>query len=197
MNRLLSALSCAALILGLSSIAARAETIDGYTNFDLTTFTVTSAGAGIFDFSFSGAGQTGSGVFTTTTTGTVGEYLITGVTGTTDGSAIASLFPAFTYPNLLGGGDNDLYFPATITLPNAGPAYIDIFGLSYALANGKDINLYYGQGQTGDPEVYNLITGTPAPEPPSLLLLATGGLGLVAFGLTRRRLTPTARPAAL
>jgi len=197
MNRLLSALSCAALILGLSSIAARAETIDGYTNFDLTSFTVTSPGGGIFDFSFSGAGQTGSGVFTTATTSTVGEYLITGVTGTTDGSAITSLFPAFSYPTLLGGGDNDLYFPAITTSPNTGPAYIDIFGLSYALADGQDINLYYGQGQTGDPQVYNLLTGTPAPEPPSLLLLATGGLALAGLGLTRRRLAPAAKPAAV
>jgi hypothetical protein len=196
MNRLFSALSCAALLIGLSSTAVRAETIDGYTNFDLTTFTVTSAGAGVFDFSFAGAGQTGSGVFTTTTTGTVGEYLITGVTGTTDGSAIASLFPAFTYPTLLGGGDNDLYFPATVNSPNSSAGYIDIFGLSYALANGKDINLYYGQGQTGDPEVYNLLTGTVAPEPPSLLLLATGGLGLAGFVLSRRRLTAAAAAAA-
>jgi hypothetical protein len=197
MNRLLLALSCAALLVGLSSTAARAETIDGYTNFDLTSFSLTSAGAGIFDFSFSGAGQTGSGVFTTATTSTVGEFLITGITGTTDGSAIASLFPAFTYPGQLGGGDNDLFFPAIVTSPNVGPAFIDIFGLSYALANGKDINLYYGQGQTGDPEVYNLLTGSATPEPPSLLLLATGGLALAAFGLTRRRLTATARPASV
>jgi hypothetical protein len=197
MNRLLSALSCAALVLGLSSTAAHAETIDGYTNFDLTSFSVTSAGGGIFNFSFSGSGQTGSGVFTTATTGTVGEYLITGITGTTDGSAIASLFPAFTYPNLLGGGDNDLFFPSIVTSPNVGPAFLDIFGLSYALANGKDINLYYGQGQTGDPEVYNLITGGTAPEPPSLLLLATGALGLAAFGLARRRLTPAAGTPAV
>jgi hypothetical protein len=197
MNRILLALSCAALLLGLSSTAARAENINGYTNFDLTSFSVTSAGGGMYNFSFSGAGQTGSGVFKTVTTSTVGEFLITGVTGTTDGSAITALLPAFSYPTLLGGGDNDLFFPSIVTSPNSAPAFIDIFGVSYALANGTDINLYYGQGQTGDPEVYDLLTGSPAPEPPSLLLLLTGGLGLAAFGLTRRRLTPASTSAAV
>jgi hypothetical protein len=196
MNRLFLALSCAALLAGLSATAS-AETIDGYNNFDLTTFTVTSAGAGMFDFSFTGSGQSGSGVFTTVATGTTGEYLVTGVTGTTDGSAIASLFAAGTYPFGLGGGDNDLFFPAVINAPNTNAAYLDIFGLSYALASGQDINLYYGQGQTGDPQVYDLLTGTTAPEPPSLLLLATGALALAALGLTRRRLMPTAKTATI
>ena len=191
MNRLLVALSCAALFAGLSSTtSARAETIDGYTNYDLSSFTLTSAGAGVFDFSFSGAGQTGTGVFTTASTGTTGKYLVTGVTGTTDGSTIVSLYGPGTYPFLLGGGDNDLYFPATINAPNTGAAYLDIFGLAYSLASGQNINLYYGQGETGDPEVYDLLTGGTAPEPSSLILFGTGALGLAALLYTRRRQTP-------
>jgi hypothetical protein len=202
MNRLLLALSravlsravlpCAALLIGLSSTAARAETIDGYNNFDLSTFTVTNPSTDVFDFSFSGAGQSGSGVFTTSA-GVGGVYLVTGVSGTTDGSTITSLFAAGTYPFLLGGGDNELYYPTVVTPPNSGSSYFDIFGLSYALANGQDINLYYGQGETGDPEVYDLLTGlSSTPEPPSLLLLATAALGLLALPTLRRRPSPSA-----
>jgi hypothetical protein len=186
MKKLLVVLSCAALIAGLST-AARAEVLDGYSNDDLTSFTVTSAGGGLYNFSFTGTLDSGSGVFTTSTTGTSGEFLITGVTGTTDGSTISSLFAAGTYPFLLGGGDNFLFFPAIINFPNTGAAYLDIFGLSYALANGKDVNLYYGQGQTGDPEVYDLLSGPITPEPASFLLLATGMLALGSIPFLRRR----------
>jgi hypothetical protein len=194
MNRMSLALSCAAVFLGMNSMPASAtEMIDGYSNYDLTSFTLASVGTGVFNFSFSGSGQSGSGTFTTAATGTAGKYLITGVTGTTDGSAITSLFAPGTYPFLLGGGDNDLYFPASINFPNKGAAYLDIFGLAYALANGNDINLYYGQGQTGDPEVYDLLTGTPpssTPEPPSLFLLGTAAIVLAGAGLTRLRYPP-------
>jgi hypothetical protein len=190
MNRLLLALSCAALLTGLSSTHARAETIDGYANYDLSTFTVTNPSTDVFDFSFSGSGQSGSGVFTTSA-GVGGVYLVTGVSGTTDGSTIASLFAPGTYPFLLGGGNNDLYYPTVITPPNSGSAYLDIFGLSYALADGQDVNLYYGQGESGDPEVYDLLTGlSSTPEPPSLLLFVTGVLGLVAIPTLRRRPIP-------
>jgi hypothetical protein len=187
MYRLRIALSCAALMAGLAASAASAETIEGYSNFDLSSFTVTNPATDVVDFSFSGSGQSGSGVFTTAP-GVGGVYLVTGVTGTTDGSSIVSLFAPGTYPFVLGGGDNDLFYPAAINFPNTLAAYLDIFGLSYALADGQDINLYFGEGETGDPQVYDLITGlSSTPEPSSLLLLATGVLGLAGIVRVRRR----------
>jgi hypothetical protein len=192
MKKLLLALTCSALFAGLGSTAARAEYIDGYLNYDLSSFTITSAGAGVYDFSFSGAGQSGSGAFTTATTGTSGEFLITGISGTTDGSTITSLYSVAAagdfsaYPSALGGSDNLLYFPPVTNSPNTNSAYLDVYGVSYALADGQNINLYYGVGQGSDPQVYNLLTGLPTPEPESLLLLGAGCLGLFAI-VGRRR----------
>jgi hypothetical protein len=184
MKKILLALTCSAVFAGLSSTAALAETIDGYLNYDLSTFTVSSDGLNQYAFSFSGSGQSGSGVFTTTSAGTAGEYLITGITGTTDGYSIASLYAPGTYPFLLGGGDNDLYVPPAINNPNTLAAYLDVYGVAYALSDGQNINLYFGVGQGNDPQVYNLLTDQ-TPEPASLFLLGAGALGL--FAIVRRR----------
>jgi hypothetical protein len=84
-----------------------------------------------FDFAFSGGAVSASGQFTAISTG-VGTYLITGVSGTTNGLAITGVLPPKSY----GGNDNVLQDPGPVP---------DSFGIGYRLANGHAINLYIYQ----------------------------------------------------
>ena len=81
-----------------------------------------------FDFTFSGGTFSASGQFTASPTG-VGTYLITGVSGTTNGVAITGVLPAKSF----AGNDNVLQDPGPV---------LNSFGVSYNLANGDAINLY-------------------------------------------------------
>lgn len=143
-----------------------------------------SAFADTFNFSFSGSSDWGSGQFTATATSTPGEYLITAVTGTTDGFTISSLLPAGSF----GGNDNLLFYPA------AGGSYVDAPGVAYFLSNGTDINLYFvesyaieslGSSGFSFAPLDSLTVTAAAPEPESLVLLGTGLLGFC--GVVRRR----------
>lgn len=196
-----TALACAALFAGLSSPAARASE---------------------FTFSFSGASDSGSGLIDATETATPGKYTITAISGTTDGQAIGGLLTAESYPFVpYASNDNLLFFPSSVNAPNTTPGAFDIYGVSFSLSDGTDVNIYYGDYIMGYPNSYNLMYGIAtsndilssfsiapvlefgdappppsgnAPEPSSLVLLGTGILA--AAGALRSRIPngPVAAP---
>jgi len=159
---------------------------------------VPSAKADDFTISFSGGslGFSGTGIFTGTALGG-GVFDITGVlsgTVTDPGFGSSSIISTSGFAS----SDNLLSYPDT------GSGFFDDNGLSFALANGTDINLfdYYdasdtlnlgaieGSGDSGTPEtVTETVTPyTPAavtPEPSSLTLL--GSSAILGLGFLRRR----------
>ena len=174
----------------------------------LVTLSSSTARADVFDFSFSGPSDYGSGTITASEEGTSGIYDITAISGISDGSTISALIPYHIYPNTEGGyNDNRIYYPEVITDVNLNPSYLDLSGFSYVLADGEDINVWYGvwlgcPSDPGNREGYDLMYGpgysnntldnfdltAESAEPASLLLLGTGALGVI-FLLRRRHAT--------
>ncbi len=174
--------------------------------FVLTPFASTSALADTFNFSFGNSSDLfyGSGVLTGTSIGS-GQFLISDVTGSTTytnffgthTSTISGVLAPGTFPVgfLQTPNDNILYYPASYGFTDT---YFDLGGLSYSLASGLDVNLFFSSGQfsgrTFNGQSFGVLTGqqititpgtSPVPEPSTLMLLGTGVLGLA--GAVRRK----------
>jgi hypothetical protein len=168
----------------------------------LAALTSTSAFADSVDFTFSftGSNYSGTGTFVTTSEGG-DQYLITGITGEVNGTAISSLLSTGSFPTgfLNVPNDNLLIYPGTFGFNS--PSYFDDAGVSFTVGSGRteyDVNLndtfFFENAVTGGNHSSNKIEfdsvsvdPAPVPEPSTLMLLGTGILG--AAGAIRRRLT--------
>ncbi|HEY2709386.1 MAG TPA: PEPxxWA-CTERM sorting domain-containing protein [Caulobacteraceae bacterium] len=165
----------------------------------------TSASAAVFDFSILSAGNNdaASGQFTASSLGG-DDYLVTGVTGTADGSAITGL-------SSYGGADQQLHLPGSATqslADRAGIAFMtasldyNIFAQvsgvpAYSFCRSDEQLSCTGTDANDTPTdatfTVTAATGTPEPASWAMMLLGIAGVGGV-MRTTRRKLAAL-RPA--
>jgi hypothetical protein len=104
-----------------------------------------------FSFSFTGPTDSGSGTLVADPTGTPGQYVIVGGSGSTDGLNITQLLAPGTYP--AGSANDNLYL-----YPSDGVAFLDASGVSYVLSDGTWVNIWYGS-LAGGPLGYHFVKG--------------------------------------
>jgi hypothetical protein len=143
------------------------------------------ASAEVFDFSFSGGGLSGSGILYAT--GTPGDYVLYGASGTASDVNYDSGTPsAITGVSGFGGADNLLFYPNS--------PYVDYDGIGLDTADGNGYNLYYYGGYVvgtaGETQSYVSFSVTPVPVPePStwaMMILGFAGLGFAGYRRSRK-----------
>jgi hypothetical protein len=161
--------------------------------------TAAAAKADSFNFTFTDTGVSGSGTLTGTYEGAGNPWLITGGTGTfTDPddsgsvSLVADLNGTTSSAQVDGVTYDDLLDPLQIS-----GAYLDEDGLLFQFGNGDYINIFFdysaggsgpvyygwddspeGNGDDGFESATGLFDASEAPEPGTLLLMATEILAL-------------------
>lgn len=169
MNLFRSCLLAVTTMLAVSSLTARADTI----NFNV------SGGAG---------GFTGSGVLTTTLTAP-GTYLITGISGGGSGGSVTGLIA----PGGFGGNDNLLFPFNPQTLDTQGFSFsatdgTDSFDVNI-FSKGTDYFAFFRDEDnfTATVPVTFDVAPSAVPEPSTFLLMSTGFLGVAT--LLRRKIS--------
>jgi hypothetical protein len=134
--------------------------------------------------SLGGAPFPGSGTITATVSAG-GADMVTGITGTVNGSLITGL-------NTFNGADN-LLFPA-------GTTFLSTHGISFVTTSGQDINIFsfFPQGTPPSGNAYGELSANPSafgvgtftisavPEPSTWAMML---LGLIGLGFAFRRST--------
>ena len=149
---------------------------------------VPSAKADTFSISFNGGpvGFSGGGVFDATSTG-AGAYTITAVESGSVSDPFLGTSSIVSLSNTFAEADNLLSFPSA--------TYFDDDGLSFNLANGLSVNLFFdgfNEGALRSDGAAELVTDTvtsgavaTTPEPSSFVLL--GSAAVMGMGALRKR----------